>query len=220
MALSVFPNLNEEQEISDSFKFVLYTPNADPLGPQSSFKGRIASQSTGDFPGENANVEGAPIASLNGVYEYSSNVFEFYMDVVLLQTIGETVTETVVDVELISYDGNSGYTATQFDATKILVSGVPSSVFTDQTFKFLMDDMKTVKVLPANTTESYSALIGWTPPVVKELDINHTVLLKLTYQEGSVQKSAVQAFSLPQKVRWRLDYGLNAFNTFLSKGKV
>lgn len=219
MSLSIFPKLSEEQEVIDSIQFTLYTPNVNPA-TQAGFAIEIVNQSQGDFLDQIVNFGEASSNVLNGMYEYSNNTY--YCDIEVSKTVieNEIPIKTVANIELISYIGNVGYTASRVNDTTIRIYGKPLTVFTEQIFTVLMEDLKTLKNVQANTNEKYAALVKWQPPSIKEKTISHTLLLRVSYEETAGSKTAIQTFSLPQKVRWRLDLGVNAFNNFLSKGSI
>ena len=219
MSLSVFPNLAEEQEIVDSIQFTLYNPNVDPEN-QTSFSPEILSQSNGDFLDEIVTQEGTIVSTLNGMYEYSNLTFNCDIQISKTEIVAEVPVKTIANIELISYSSSLGYTASQLNQTTIRINGRPEAVFTDQIFTVLLEDLKTIKNINAGSKEKYAALVAWQPPTVKETTITHKLLARITYEELLQTKTAIQTISIPQKVRWRLDLGVNSFRDLLSKGTI
>lgn len=222
MALSVFPNFSDEGIVEESF--FMQMKNEESLAQFT----LTIQQSAGDFVefepiDENSTV---PVLKFNGKYENSSTNFNASLQVIGILPVveGQPVgTVAITNVELLKYtSGCLGYSASKANNT-IALNGIPTQVFTDQVYTFLMKDMKTLKSLSPDTTEEYSALIGWVPPSLKEVTIKHSFTLIITYDEvGGISsqnnRTAITTLSVPQTIRWQYYPAVQQFRTILAKG--
>lgn len=130
-----------------------------------------------------------------------------------------TLIETELEIQLVSYNGPSGFSAVQTSNKIVTISGMTQQVFLDAYYQFLMKD-GTIKNLPANTIEDFAALIKWSPPVTKSTTVTHslTLLIKADPILGTPQTQ--QTFSLQQTVYWKYQQALANFQNLLSKGTL
>lgn len=238
MSLSIFPNFADDSVIEESF--FMQMKNGESLAE---FSIMIVQQSAPDFTKRNPSPDDpdAIILEFSGKYENSSTPFTSSISVSGYipapppepGAVGGTAEEdpgtvTVTNIEILKYEAEcDGYTASKV-GDNIVITGVPVQVFTDQVYTFLMKDMKTLKNLPPDTTEDYSALIRWIPPAIKEVTINHSITLIITYDEestalGSVPLNGVTAivtFTIPQTVRWQYYPAVAQFRQLVAKGTI
>lgn len=217
MSISVFPFLNEDLEASDSVDIVLYNASSTD-----SFVTSIKSQSGYDFIDMQVLDEFGVPQNFYGMYEYSNNTFVSDIGVNTIEIVEGIPVATPAKISIIAYSGIEGYTLTKKDDYTLTLTGSPSSVFTNQSSSFLMPDLKTVKVLPLNTTEKYAALVSWSPPPITEIIRMHNITILINYNDSFFGQpmTAVKTLSIPQKIIWRYDVGIAGFRNALSKGTI
>lgn len=122
------------------------------------------------------------------------------------------------NIELVSYNAPiNGLTVSQKNLTTLTLTGTATNVIQGGYFKFLMPD-KSIQFLPANTTEEYDALLEWSPPPVKVQEFTHTMQVRILKTPSS--SNYIETLTATQEVYWRYEFGLQAFQTALSKGKL
>ena len=149
---------------------------------------------------------------------YEGEEFSFTLTYQCFTTDGENETLIPTSVEFTSYNTNvDGLTCTQLNSTTLKISGIALNVFTDAYYKFLMQD-NSVKILPANTTEKYKALIEWSIPENKIAPINHTISAKVTNLQDATFSQVSN--TLTHDAYWKLESAIAQFRTILSKGTI
>jgi hypothetical protein len=130
-----------------------------------------------------------------------------------------TLLETELEIQLISYSGPNGFSATQTSNKIVTISGMTQQVFLDAYYQFVMPD-GSIEILPANTTKEFAALIKWSPPATKSTTVTHslTLLIKADPILGTPQSQ--QTFSLQQTVYWKYQQSLANFQNLLSRGTL
>lgn len=232
MAISVFPNFADESIIEESF--FMQMKNGQSLAQFSILLGQQTQEDFTEFSFSLDDPE-AVVLKFNGKYENSSSVFSSTISVLGFmpappegqpEETGGSV--TVSNIEILEYAVDcDGYSASKV-GDNIVITGVPTQVFTDQVYTFLMKDMKTLKNLPPDTTEDYAALVRWIPPAIKEVTINHSITLIITYDEESTTLggvplngvTAIVTFTIPQTVRWQYYPAVTQFRQLVAKGTI
>lgn len=134
------------------------------------------------------------------------------------ETTQESVKGEIQEIELLSYNQPvSGLNIFQKDVNTITISGIAQNVIQGGSYKFLMPD-KTIQILPADTTLQYDALVRWSPPPIKMVQVNHIIEVMIKKTPSSANYN--QTLSVTQEIYWRLQYGLQAFQSALAKGRL
>jgi len=173
---------------------------------ESGFPGII--ESTNDPEGGSA----APPSRIKAVYEYGNTFsvdlkFDDYVD------MGESAPPiiTSVTINIISFVPQAkGITCVKILADTVRISGSAQSAFTDSFYQFIMRD-KTLKILPADTTEDYLAIVRWSPPSTKMIDTNSALKLK-------IDNLTEETINISQEVHWYYPTALQGFRNLISKG--
>lgn len=165
-------------------------------------------------------VESAPLelgaVALLPMYENSTEYTGIFKYMI---TDPATLLETEALIELISYEGPSGFTAAETSTNSITISGVAQQVFIDAYYQFIMKD-GTVQVLPANTEEPFAALISWSPPATKQTSITHTLKLLIKANPLIGGTDTEETFILEQEIYWKYGPALQTFQNLLSRGTL
>lgn len=170
------------------------------------------------------NAVGFPSPPLSQAEPIPDDVYEgtqFSFDLVY-QSIGidlETASEynAPTDVNISSFSSTaSGVTCTKINNTTLRIGGTaPSIDASDTYYKFLMPD-NSVKVLPANTTEKYKALIEWSPPNNTIINASYSLTAIVTNLDNSSVDTVTSSFS--HDSHWVIGNAINQFYSLLSKG--
>lgn len=169
------------------------------------------------IPSRYNDVEGigAPVNTLEGVYE---NGPAFSVDITIQEEVIDESSIAYVDVPVIEATAvnlPSGITINRY-ADKIRISGSPFNVFTDSFYQFVMKD-RSLKILPADTTEPVLSLVRWSPPSTKVLyDVPYIINFK--YMSNGVQMS--NTVTILQDIYWKYDVAVQGFRNALAKGTI
>lgn len=150
--------------------------------------------------------EETSLTFLNPVFSGSENVFN--ASFIFEENVGEEWLPSS-NVDIINHTINEGYTLTKTSPNTYSISGKANVSFPGEEFKFLMEDLKTIKILPSTTKEKYSELISWTPPT--------QVFSNFVYQISYSILGNKYQDQLTQEIYWRYQPSLNIFRKLLSK---
>lgn len=148
------------------------------------------------------------------VYEFSPNTYSATFIVKVLDPISTEGALIPATISNIRYTGDSGFIVTQDDESSFTVSGVWKSAFSDEIFRFLMPDLKTIKDLPRDTKEEFAALIRWQPPPVKVKSMQHSFTVFVEEEEEDAE------YTISQDVHWKYEPSLVAFQQLLARGTI
>ena len=156
----------------------------------------------------------APPSRLKAVYE-NGDVFSVDLNFKDYTYMGELdppiITSVVIDI--VSFLPQvKGITCVKISSDTVRISGSAQSAFTDSFYQFIMRD-KTLKILPADTTEDYLAIVRWSPPSIKSVDTISTLKLR-------VDNSIEETISISQLVQWYYPLAVQGFKNALAKGKI
>ena len=101
----------------------------------------------------------------------------------------------------------------------LTISGSIGETFKDSYYQFLMND-KSVKTLPMNTTEKFAAIVKWSPPSTKHVEIVHTLNMTYKLDVTTVQPSITVDKSFQQGIYWNYGIATNQFRGLVSKGTI
>lgn len=177
------------------------------------------------FPGLNENAGNAD-SWIKAVYEYGAAFsvdVNFYDESV--DELGATVI-TPINIQSFTftpYDKNLKCAKKANDT--VTISGSIGETFTDAYYNFLMPD-KTVKTLPMNTNETFLALVKWSPPRTKHIEVQH--VLSMTYKLDStmttnpalVQTPITAQKNFQQGIYWNYSIAVAQFQNLVSKGSI
>lgn len=125
---------------------------------------------------------------------------------------------TPQQISLLNYNKPvDGIDITQVDDYILKIHGTAQNVIQGGTYKFLMPD-NSIKFLPANTTEEYDALIGWSPPPIKMQQVTHIIQIRIAGNDPLYGRNETLMFN--QEIYWKYSLGLQSFQNALSKGKL
>ena len=183
------------------------------------------------FPGLSQNNPPNPLVQtiLPSVYEYG-NSFSIDANFSYVPT-GEE--DPYIDIELdyisVSTDLSAASTLAveQVGPKSLRISGRAIDVFMDAFYQFLMPD-NTLKILPADTTESFLALVRYSPPGLKRKTVTHTVNYDITYLPNPSPPSGSPGAELTinnttaftQDIVWNYNIAVQQFRTVLAKGVI
>lgn len=152
---------------------------------------------------------GRLISVYDGIGELNANI--------RYNTVSEIEGSYFNEIQLLSYNSPvNGLSIVQTDLTTLSLRGTATNVIQGGTYKFIMPD-NSIKFLPANTTEDYDALIGWTPPPIKMVQVTHIINVKI---KNIGLPDTTETLVLNQEIYWRYQVGLYQFQTALAKGKL
>lgn len=130
----------------------------------------------------------------------------------------EAGTPILQEIELVSYNSPvNGFVVTQHNATTLRLSGTASNVIPGSFFTFLMPD-KTIKVLPPDTTEDFDTLLAWNPPGPKMIQVTHTMDVRIKKTPSS--SNYIETLNVTQEIYWRYQFGIQAFQSLLARGRL
>jgi hypothetical protein len=160
---------------------------------------------------------GVPANVLEPVYE---NGEAFSVDIQLRSpvTTTEGVTYNVVTItELVSSIINiDGIRVTQKSSDTLNITGSPSNVFVDAYYEFIMKD-RSIKRLPANTTEDFLSIVRWSPPSTKLLeDVPYKIKLKYKVLPDTTINE--ETLTILQDVYWDRATSTASFRKFVARG--
>lgn len=174
------------------------------------------------FPGINENA-GAVDSRIKAAYEYGA---AFSIDVNFWdETVDELGLAVITPIIINAFTftaSDSNITCVKKSNDTLTISGKFGETFTDAYYNFLMKD-KTVKTLPMNTKEEFLALVKWSPPGVKHLEVQHT--LSMNYRlvtppigQGVSNINAQKTFQ--QGVYWSYPIAVGQFQALVAKGSI
>lgn len=176
------------------------------------------------FPGivETTNdPEGGSVAPPNrikAVYEYGGvfsvelKFIEYSVDPMLLTSIESPV--VISAFTFTPYD--SGVKCEKLSDDTLKISGDLGIIFTDSVYNFIMPD-RTIKTLPANTSEQFLTITSWTPPNEKVRDIAHQ--LSVTYTSSDVP-ATTESITISQEIHWKYSTAVAGFRALVAKGTI
>jgi len=166
------------------------------------------------IPSRYNDTEGvtAPVNVLEGVYE---NAGAFSVDITIQEEdlSGEVPVYVNVPVtQVISSNPPFGITISK-QGSNIRISGSPSKIFTDSFYQFAMKD-RSIKILPANTTEPTFGLIRWSPPSTK---IAYDVPYVINFKYSSNGIEIPETITILQDIYWDYGVAITEFSNVLAK---
>ena len=166
------------------------------------------------IPSRYNDTEGvtAPVNVLEGVYE---NAGAFSVDITIQEEdlSGEVPVYVNVPVtQVISSNPPFGITISK-QGSNIRISGSPSKIFTDSFYQFAMKD-RSIKILPANTTEPTFGLIRWSPPSTK---IAYDVPYVINFKYSSNGIEILETITILQDIYWDYGVAITEFSNVLAK---
>lgn len=159
---------------------------------------------------------GVPANVLQPVYE-SGDFFSVDVQLRSPVTSTETVTYLAVEITELTPSVNvEGIKVSLISTDTLRISGSPSSVFVDAYYEFIMKD-KSIKKLPANTTEDFLSIIRWSPPSIKLLeDVPYNIKLKYKVVGDTVVNE--ETLTVLQDIYWSYSTSISNFRSFVSRG--
>lgn len=160
----------------------------------------------------------APPNRIKAVYEYGGSFsvelkfIEYSVDPILLTAIESPV--VISQFAFTPYD--SGIKCEKLSDDTLKISGDLGMIFTDSVYNFIMPN-RTIKALPANTTEKFLTITSWTPPSQKIRDIAHQ--LSVTYTSTGVT-TTTESITINQEIHWRYSTAVAGFRALLAKGSI
>lgn len=166
------------------------------------------------IPSRYNDIEGAttPVNVLEGVYE---NASAFSVDITIQEEDLSGELPVYIDVpvtQVISSNPPFGITISK-QGSNIRISGSPSKIFTDSFYQFVMQD-KSVKILPADNTESTLKLIRWSPPSTK---IAYDVPYVINFKYSSNGIEIPETITILQDIYWDYGVAITEFRNVLAK---
>jgi len=148
---------------------------------------------------------------IKAVYEYGG---PFSVNLIFVNT-------PAVSVQLISFTSTlNGTNVVQSGVNSFTLSGSAINLFNDAYYQFIMPD-KTLKILKADTTETYLSLIKWEPPSVKMLTATHSITYLVTPLVPSAEELPYTTTStFTQDIFWQWRIAIAQFRTVLAKGTI
>lgn len=181
------------------------------------------------FPGLSQNNPANPLVQtiLPSIYEYGNS---FSIDAVFTyvpETMSEGSEDPYSDIELTykGYTTEIDTVVSQINTKTFRISGRAIDVFLDAFYQFLMPD-NTLKILPADTTETFLALTRYNPPSIKRKTVTHTINYDLKYIANPLASSTTQPMTInnnivfTQDVVWNYDIAVTQFQNVLAKGVI
>lgn len=110
-----------------------------------------------------------------------------------------------------------GMTATKLNNYTYRIAGTYQNAFTDQYYRFVLDDMSLVLLEPT-TTVSFKALVEYNKPNLVQIENNYPTVVSAPEEFGSPTLSNIN-YTFYQWVVWRYQSAVNNIATLVAKGK-
>lgn len=160
---------------------------------------------------------GAPANVIDGVYE---NGDPFSVDILLQEPDPSTDPPTLLPITITEFSADiniAGIKIVKKSDDTINISGSPSSIFIDSFYQFIMPD-KSLKILPADTKETYLSIVKWSPPSVKYIyDVPYQIKLKYV---STLTGVTIETLTILQDIYWTYPPAVAGFKALLARGTI
>lgn len=111
-----------------------------------------------------------------------------------------------------------GMTATKVNNYTLRIAGTYSNAFSDQYYRFVLDDMSLV-LLPPTTTVKFKALVEYNKPNIVQIENNYETTVRAPDDFGGVVESNI-SYTFKQWIVWRYQSAIAAITSLVAQGKV